>query len=296
MTSQPPWEPLAEPPREPLPAGQQPPPWGPQWQPQPQNHQPPDGAQRPGQHAPWEPPYQPQQPVQQAPWSLDQRPGSQAPYAGPPWASLPAGRPENVTQAFPAGPNGHRAGPPSRRHRRRNVILFAIGIVLLLGAIGAALSVGQAPSPKPAAATTPAARATTAPAAAATTAPAPNSTAEALINWWNNGGKNGMNQIMAAEQDVAQQAQAQNFSGAAQACAGLATAVSNEKANGPIPDHRAEKWFARALSKYDTAAAECQAGASTLNGSALTQAANDMNLGTRDLGKATVVIKALSGE
>ena len=176
------------------------------------------------------------------------------------------------------------------------MILFAIGIVLLLGAIGAALSVGQAPSPKPAAATTPAARATTAPAAAATTAPAPNSTAEALINWWNNGGKNGMNQIMAAEQDVAQQAQAQNFSGAAQACAGLATAVSNEKANGPIPDHRAEKWFARALSKYDTAAAECQAGASTLNGSALTQAANDMNLGTRDLGKATVVIKALSGE
>jgi hypothetical protein len=176
------------------------------------------------------------------------------------------------------------------------VILSAIGVFLLVGAIGAALGVGKTPSPKPAAGATPAARTTTAPAAAATTAPAQDSTAEALINWWNNGGKNGMNQIMAAEQNVAQQAQAENFSGAAQACAGLATAVSNEKANGPIPDHRAEKWFARALSKYDTAAAECQAGASTLNVSALTQAANDMNLGTRDLGRVTVVIKALSGE
>jgi hypothetical protein len=284
MNNTPPWEPLDEPQWERPQAGQRPP-WEPQWQPQQPNHQPPYGGQQPVPHAPWGGP--------------DQQPSPQ-PYAGQPWPSQQAAGPEAPTQVSPGSPNGHRARPPKKRHRKRNIILATIGVFLIIGAIGDALGAGKTPPPKPAAAsrpaTTPKAAVTTTPAPAATTAPAQVSTAQAVVSWYENGGHSGLNQIVAAENNVAQQAGAENFSGAAQACAGLATAVSNEEANGPIPDRRAEKWFAKALSKYDTAAAECQAGASTQNVSALIQAANDMNMGTTDLDKVTDVIKTLSGE
>lgn len=61
-----------------------------------------------------------------------------------------------------------------------------------------------------------------------------------------------------------------------------------------MPYRPAEKWFARALSKFGESAAECQAGASSQNVSALAQALSEENAGIAGLTKATKAINALT--
>jgi hypothetical protein len=280
MSNTPPWEPLDEPQQQHPQTGERPS-WGPQWQPQQPNHQPPYGGQ-------------------QVPWSADQQLALQPPYAEQPWPPQQAGGPQVTTQIPSGSPNGHRAGPPRKSHRRRNVILAVTGAFFIIGAIGDVLGAGKTPSPKPAAATTPAARATTpapaaatAPPAAATTAPAQETTAQKVIAWYENGGQGALNSIVTALGNIQQQGQDGNFPGAAQACAGLSTAVTNTEALGAIPFPRAEKWLARGLAQYQAAAAECQAGASTEDTSELALAVGSMSKANADIARATKLITAL---
>ena len=53
--------------------------------------------------------------------------------------------------------------------------------------------------------------------------------------------------------------------------------------------------WARALAKYDQAAAQCQAGASSQDGLAIQRAGADLSQGNADLARTTRAIKALSG-
>jgi hypothetical protein len=96
----------------------QPPPWEmqnqSQWQPPPTGKQPPWGQQSPQYPPPAGPPYPPP-PLQY-----------QTPTNGHP------------TQVIPPGPRGHRARSPRKPHRKRNVILAAIGGLLVIGAISKA--------------------------------------------------------------------------------------------------------------------------------------------------------------
>ncbi len=94
---------------------------------------------------------------------------------------------------------------------------------------------------------------------------------------------------------IQQQGSAGNFTGMAQACAELSSAVSNTEAAGPIPYRPAERWFARGLAKYDQAASECQAGASSQDATAMQRAATDFSEGNADVARADKTIKALSG-
>jgi hypothetical protein len=141
--------------------------------------------------------------------------------------------------------------------------------------------------------------ATTAPAATNAPAPvtttAPESTAQQVSNWADNGGQDGLNSIVTALGAISTDGQAGNFSAVAQDCQQLSTAIANTQAAGPIPDRRAEKWFAKALALYSEAAAQCTAGADTQDASAIEQATAEMSQGDVYLTKTTRVIKALNG-
>jgi hypothetical protein len=114
-----------------------------------------------------------------------------------------------------------------------------------------------------------------------------------MQSWYNNGGRSDLLALESAMTGIVAPAQAGDFTATAQACSTLSTAVANMEAAGPMPYHPAEKWFARALSKFDESAAECQAGASTQNVSALAQALSEEDAGLADLTKATKAINRL---
>ena len=82
---------------------------------------------------------------------------------------------------------------PRKWHRKRNIILAAIGAFVIIGAIGSAFS-GSKTSSAPAAVTSPKAAATTAPPAtsapSATTPPA-ETTSQQITGWAGNGDRPG---------------------------------------------------------------------------------------------------------
>src|ERR1019366_8949161 len=76
--------------------------------------------------------------------------GAGPPYGGPPWQPQQPGDPQYPTQPHSGDPHGRRARSPKHRHRVHNVILSIIGLIIVLVAIGTALSGGKSPG-KPAA-------------------------------------------------------------------------------------------------------------------------------------------------
>lgn len=248
------------------------------------------------QQPPWEPPEQPgsQQPFGGQQWPQHQ-PGQQQPYGAQPWQ--PA-RPQHPTQ-LPGNAGGLPAKPPKKPHRKWNIVLAIVGGFIVLGAINNALGANKTPPSKPTAAATPKAAATspdpvaTTAAAAATTAPAIDSTARAVVTWYHNGGKTALDAIENDLNTIYTDTQAGNYSAVGQDCAQVGTDVTNAQALGPVPYPRAEKWMARALAKYSEAAAECQAGVSSQDASAIEEGNTDMGQGTADIDKAVEAINAL---
>jgi hypothetical protein len=258
------------------------PPWGPAQQPaQPDRPQWPWGQQRPG-------------------WA--QQPGQQPPPWGQPWPPRQAAGPQ-----VPATP-GSRPGPrrAKPRHRARSAVLALLAGLLVLGVIGVAINGAKTPKPmaatrpqRPAAASIPtaASAATSAPApqAAARKAPARAKAARRIRAWYDNGGHAALNAITADLGAVSQDAGDGNFSAVSRDCATLSGDIATAQAAGPVPYHPVEKWFARALSKYGEAAAECQAGASAEDVSSIEQATAEFGTGSTDLAKATKAITSLTG-
>jgi hypothetical protein len=237
-----------------------------------------------------QPPWIPQQ---QPPWGLQdqtplggqqwlpQEPSQRAPWDAP-WQ--PAG-PQEVTKKIPAAPGRHPK-PSRRSHNKRNIILAAIGALLVIGTIGDVLGTGKTHPPKPAAATTPATNvATPAPTPVATTAPIQQSTGQQVTAWVQNGGQSGLAAIVVALEAMTSDGKAGKFSAVAQDCSQLSIAIANIRAVGPIPDRRAERPFAKALVLYSEAAVQCQTGAATV----------DMIRGDVYLTRTARVIKALDG-
>lgn len=258
------------------------PPWGPAQQPvQPDRPQWPWGQQRPG----WA-----QQPGQQpAPWG---QPWPPQQTAGPQVPAMPGSRP---------GPR-----PAKPRHRTRSAVLALAAGLLVLGVIGVAINGAKTPKPmaatrpqRPAAASTPtaasAATSATAPESAAKKAPARVKAARRILGWYDNGGHEALNSITAGLGAVSQDAGDGNYPAVGQDCATLSGDIAAARAAGPVPYHPVEKWFARALSKYGEAAAECQAGASAEDVSSIEQATAEFDTGSTDLAKATKAITLLTG-
>ena len=100
---------------------------------------------------------------------------------------------------------------------------------------------------------------------------------------------------MAALGSIGTDGEAGSFPAVAQGCSQLSTAIADIQAVGPIPDPKAERPFAKALSLYGEAAAQCTAGAATQDASAIEQATAEMTQGDVYLGKTTRVIKSLNG-
>jgi hypothetical protein len=189
--------------------------------------------------------------------------------------------------------------PPKKPHRKRNIALAIVGGLIVLGAINNALGANKTPPSKPTAAVTPKAAATspdpaaTTVAPAATSAPAIYSTARAVVAWYNNGGKDALDDIGNDMTAIYADIQAGNYSAVGQDCAQVSTDVTNAQALGPVPYPRAERWMARALAKYSESAAQCQAGVSSQDASAIEEANADMGQGTADIGKAVKAMDAL---
>ncbi|MGO8959110.1 MAG: hypothetical protein ACLQFR_17345 [Streptosporangiaceae bacterium] len=138
----------------------------------------------------------------------------------------------------------------------------------------------------------PAVPAATQPAApAAATAP---TAGQKVLAWYGTGGSGALNGIVAALGQVQQQGEAGNLAGTGQACAQLATALTSAEALPPIPYPRAEQWFARALAKYQEAAANCEAGAASGDLTAITRATAEMGTADTYLAKTTSAIRGLS--
>jgi hypothetical protein len=269
------------------------PPWGPAQQPaQPDRPQWPWGQQRPG----W---------AQQPGWGPQNQappPGQQPPPWGQPWPPQQAAAPR-----FPATP-GRLPGPQAAkpRPRARNAVLALVGGLLVLGVIGAAINGGKTPKPmaatrpqSPAAASAPtrasAATSAATPQAVAKRAPAPANAARRILAWYHHGGHKALDSITADLGAVSQDAGDGDYPAVGHDCAALSSDIATAQADGPVPYHPVEKWFARALSKYGEAAAECQAGAGTEDVSSIEQATAEFDAGSTDLAKATKAITSLIG-
>jgi hypothetical protein len=84
-----------------------------------------------------------------------------------------------------------------------------------------------------------------------------------------------------------------NIAGAVRPCDLLAKAVTRAEAAPPIPDRHSQKWYVRALAKFQKSAADCSAGASAGDLSVLTQANAAMAAGAVDISHVTTDIKRL---
>jgi len=107
------------------------------------------------QHPPWEPQGQPQYPPpptgQQPPPQWGPRPQQWQPPGGPQQPQYqPPGPPYPPPQQQPPGGHGK---PPKKKHRLRTVLLSAVGVVVVIIAIGVAVGGGKTPG-KPASAGT----------------------------------------------------------------------------------------------------------------------------------------------
>lgn len=185
----------------------------------------------------------------------------------------------------PAGEQQYQPGgfqpvqpPGSRKAQRRVISRICLGVIIagIAVAIVAALSGGSKPSDP---------------------APSRQTVAEHVKAWYDNGGQAGLNNLTGTFNQISADVRAGNVTAVGNDCSALAADVTSIQSIGPIPYGPAETWFARALSLYGGAAANCQAGASSGNiiGVLLSGSASEFTQGNTDLGNAVAAIKALSG-
>jgi len=63
-----------------------------------------------------------------------------------------------------------------------------------------------------------------------------------------------------------------------------------------VPDPKSQRFWAMALSNFETAAADCQTGASNLDASMISQANAHILIATNDLRQVVARIKAIAGQ
>jgi len=133
----------------------------------------------------------------------------------------------------------------------------------------------------------------------------PRTLAATLRNW--DAGRRGA-ALAAVSADVGNASQAAGlklYAPMRLACVSLGTAVTDAKAEPPIPDAGMQQLYARALATLASAAADCRAGISAHpygdediqtheNSAALGRSASELAAGTRELYLATVKISAVT--
>ena len=129
--------------------------------------------------------------------------------------------------------------------------------------------------------------------AAVTSAPA--STASRVRAWSQGPGGKALRALGAQLGKFSTDAQAGDLTAAEAVCVRIGTIVTRAQAAPPVPDAKSQRFWALALTKFETAAADCQTGLSQQDPSMVNQAAAAIVIATNDVVQATAPIKALSG-
>lgn len=79
----------------------------------------------------------------------------------------------------------------------------------------------------------------------------------------------------------------------ARGCTKLAAFISKVQQDAPVPDATAQRYYALALTNWQTGAADCQAGATASDAALLKASAEHFNAGSADFAKAARRILAL---
>jgi hypothetical protein len=172
--------------------------------------------------------------------------------------------------------------PPPRDNSGRNRILIIGGVVfaalIVIGTIATALN----PTELRQALATPSATRS----AVAKVTPAPSRhhagrhkpskavrAAKRIITWYTGAGGRELHAVDAQLAAMVRAGRSGNFAAEGRACGRLATVVGDAQAAPAIPDARAGRYYAMALSQYEVAATECQDGVASQDAATIERAA-----------------------